>query len=68
MQTTLGSSMKNVILYHLQNGHVKKDVSLERQMTLISVADYFQSLGDPFFNVKGIGLTKLMVFTGAYGD
>lgn len=52
MQNTLGSSMKNVILYHLQNGHVKKEESLEGQLTFISGTEYFQSSGDAFLTLK----------------
>lgn len=44
--------MKNVILYHLQNGQAKEEVPLEGQLKFISDIARFQPLGEPFFILK----------------
>lgn len=41
MQTILGSYMKSVILYHLQNGHAKEEISFEEQLKFVSDPEYF---------------------------
>lgn len=51
--------MRNMILYHLQNSHVKNKISLEGEFKLISGAKCFESLEEPFFN-----LTNWLIFTG----
>lgn len=45
MQTMLGSSfMRNVILYHLQNDHIKNEISLGEQLKFTSDVECFESL------------------------
>lgn len=41
--------MRNMILYHSQNGHVKNEISLGGEFKLISGAKCFESLEEPFF-------------------
>ena len=41
--------MRNMILYHSQNGHVKNEISLGGKFKLISGAKCFESLEEPFF-------------------
>ena len=41
--------IRNMILYHLQNGHVKNEISLGGEFKLISGAKCFESLEEPFF-------------------
>lgn len=40
--------MKNVILYHLQNGPVKNAISPGRQLKFLSDAEFFESVVEPF--------------------
>ena len=44
--------MRNVILYHLQNDHIKNEISLGEQLKFISDAECFESLEESFFILK----------------
>lgn len=59
------SFVRSVILYHLQNGHLKNEISLGGTTEIYKCYGMFRILRGTIFYFKAVNLPKLLIFAGS---